>query len=184
MADSGRMEKNHFCKTTCGNDGNRDRRPGTYEIQMNEMVPLIEEILLSGGTAEITVTGNSMYPMLKHRKSQVRLAMPHELRVGDLPLYRRDNGAYILHRIVNITNDRHSNEITYTCCGDHQWHLEKGIRRDQIIAVVTDFQRTERRISCSHPFYCLYYRFWIAIRPLRRLIFGGLRRVKRMVCHK
>lgn len=139
------------------------------------MAPLIEEILASGGTAEITVTGNSMYPMLKHRESQVRLAKPGELRVGDLPLYRRDNGAYILHRIVGI--DRES----YTCCGDHQWHPEKGIRRDQIIAVVTDFRRTGCWISCEYLPYRIYRQVWMAIRPLRRLIFGALRRVKRKI---
>lgn len=152
---------------------------GTHEIQMMELAPLIEEILSSGGTAEITVTGNSMYPMLKHRKSQVRLAKPGELRVGDLPLYRRDNGAYILHRIVEITDDTDANAILYTCCGDHQWHCEKGIQQDQIIAVVTDFKRGNRWVSCEYPIYHCYWRFWIAVRPLRRLVFGGLRRVKR-----
>ncbi len=146
---------------------------GIHEIQMMELAPLIQEILASGGTAEITVTGNSMYPMLKHRTSQVRLAKPGELHIGDIPLYRRDNGAYILHRVVEITDD------TYTCCGDHQWHLEKGIRREQIIAVVTDFKRRNHWVTCENPIYRFYLRFWITIRPLRRLVFGGFRRVKR-----
>jgi len=147
---------------------------GIREIQMNSLSPLIEEILSSGGTAEITVTGNSMYPMLKHRKSQVRLAKPEKLSIGDLPLYRRENGAYILHRIVDI--DRES----YTCCRDHQWHLEKGIRQAQMIAVVTDFKRGKHWVSCRNPGYRFYWRFWRLIRPIRRLVFGGLRRLKRL----
>lgn len=146
---------------------------GIREIGMVSLSPLIEEILASGGTAEITVTGNSMYPMLKHRKSQVRLAAAKTIGVGDLPLYRRDNGSYILHRIIDIDGD------TYVCCGDHQWHPEHGIRPDQIIAVVTDFKRGAHWVSCQQLGYRCYWRLWRAIRPLRRLVFGGFRRIRR-----
>ena len=148
------------------------------EIQMCSLSPLIEEILSSGGTAEITVTGNSMYPMLKHRISQVRLAAPTNLQIGDIPLYRRTNGAYILHRIVGIEDG------VYVCCGDHQWHVEKGIHPDQIIAVVTDFKRRNHWTSCGKTMYRWYWKLWVGIRPLRRLVFGGLRRIKRWVTGK
>lgn len=151
---------------------------GAREVHMASLSPLIEEILASGGTAEITVTGNSMYPMLKHRKSQVRLAAPTKLQIGDIPLYRRENGAYILHRIVNTEGE------VFTCCGDHQWHLEKGIRPEQVIAVVTDFKRGNRWISCENTLYRCYWRLWRTIRPLRRLVFGGIRRVKRWITTK
>jgi len=53
---------------------------GIREIQMNSLSPLIEEILSSGGTAEITVTGNSMYPMLKHRRPDTKACQHYELR--------------------------------------------------------------------------------------------------------
>lgn len=148
---------------------------GVCEIQMNSLSPLIEEILESGGSAEITVTGNSMYPMLIHRISQVRLAVPEKLQIGDIPLYKRDNEAYILHRIVDM------NEKGFICCGDHQWRLEKGIQQEQIIAVVTDFKRRNRWISCGNKLYRCYWRMWRCFRPMRRLIFGGFRRLKRLL---
>jgi len=148
-------------------------RETVREIQMTSLSPLIEEILATGGTVELTVTGNSMYPMLKHRKSQVRLSSPVRIQIGDIPLYRRANGAYILHRVVDI------GENAYTCCGDHQWHLEKGIHPEQIVAVVTDFKRGKRWISCENLRYRFYWRLWVGIRPFRRLLFGGLRRIKR-----
>lgn len=155
------------------------------EIQMTALSPLMEEILTSGGAVELTVTGNSMYPMLCHRKSQVRLISPTALQIGDIPLYRRDNGAYILHRIVGTVEDTDAHETsTYICCGDHQWHTENGIRRDQILAVVTDFKRRNRWVSCKDPAYRIYTRFWIANRPLRRLVFGGFRRIKRLIFRK
>ena len=53
-------------------------------------------------------------------------------------LYRRQNGAYVLHRIAAIGADG-----TYMMCGDAQTVLEPGIRREQLLAVVTDFARGE-----------------------------------------
>ena len=60
----------------------------THSVPMSALTPLMEEILTSGGTVELTVTGRSMEPMLHDGVSRVRLAAPRKLRRGDLPLYR------------------------------------------------------------------------------------------------
>ena len=143
------------------------------EVRMASLSPIMEEILAAGGSVELTVTGNSMRPMLLHKVSRVRLLPPRHLSRGDLPLYRRDNGQYVLHRVVDVEND------CYTCCGDNQWHLEPGIRQDQIVAVVSDFCRKTRWRAVSTRGYTCYWRIWVWIRPLRRLFFGGLRRIRR-----
>lgn len=150
-------------------------KPNPRSVPIAELTPLMAEILSQGGSVELTVTGNSMRPMLFDRCSRVRLTAAHELRRGDIPLYRRDGGSYVLHRIVAEQGR------CYTCCGDNQWNLEPGIRRDQIVAVVTDFARKERWRSCNGFWYGLYWRFWVAVRPLRRLIFGGAHYMKRML---
>lgn len=59
-----------------------------HSVPMSALTPLMEEILTSGGTVELTVTGRSMEPMLHDGVSRVRLAAPRKLRRGDLPLYR------------------------------------------------------------------------------------------------
>jgi len=143
------------------------------EVQMASLSPIMEEILTAGGSVELTVTGNSMKPMLLHKVSRVRLQPPRQLSRGDLPLYRRDNGHFVLHRVVDVVND------CYICCGDNQWHLERGIRQDQIIAVVSDFVRRNNWRSVDNLLYCFYWKTWIWLRPVRRLVFGGLRRVRR-----
>ncbi|MBQ8747705.1 MAG: S24/S26 family peptidase [Clostridia bacterium] len=144
---------------------------------MSSLSPVLQEILAAGTSVEITVSGNSMYPMLKHQISRVRLSAAADLRIGDLPLYRRENGAYVLHRIVGRKNG------SYICCGDNQWHLERDIRREQMIAVVTDYCRDGKWRSCAARSYRLYARFWIAIRPFRRILIGGGRRLWRLI-HK
>ncbi len=146
---------------------------------MTAVFPVLEELLSVGTSVEITVSGNSMYPMLKHQISRVRLAPVGALRIGDLPLYRRENGAYVLHRIVG------RKEGGYVCCGDNQRELEFGIRREQIVAVATDYYRNDRWRSCASWSYRMYARVWIAIRPCRhaflsvgRWVFRLLRRAK------
>lgn len=142
---------------------------------MTSLSPLMQEILQSGGTVELTVSGNSMWPMLRHRVSRVRLACVEVLRKGDLPLYQRTDGKFILHRVVAVKDD------TYICCGDNQWCVEPDLTKDQMIAVVTHFARKYKWVSVDNGVYRLYWRFWVAVRPLRRLIFGGFRRIKRIL---
>ena len=139
---------------------------------MASLSPLMREILQGGGTVELTVTGNSMWPMLRHKVSRVRLKAAEEYRQGVLPLYQRNNGQFVLHRIVEAGE-------TLDCCGDNQWHIEQGLRPDQMIAVVTHFARKNHWVSTECPGYRIYWRFWLAVRPLRRLVFGGLKRIRR-----
>lgn len=148
----------------------------TYETRMESLSPLISEIVSAGGTVEITVTGNSMWPMLLHRKSKVRVARAENIKIGDIPLYKRENGDYILHRIV----DR--DESGYVCSGDHQWQLERGITDEMIICVVTDFKRRNKWTSCENKAYKLYRSVWSALRPTRHIIDALKKRIKRVLC--
>ena len=132
---------------------------------MTSLSPLMEEILSHGGTVDLTVTGSSMWPMLCNRKSVVRLASVKTPRKGDIPLYLRDNGVYTLHRIVACSGEE------YVCCGDNQTFLEKGIRRDQILAVVTAFSRDGKRWhDCRKMSYRAYKCLWMWILPLRPVV--------------
>ena len=59
-------------------------------LQTVEMLPLV-------------VTGNSMLPFLVHKRDTVYLTkIKKPLKVGDMVLYQRLNGEYILHRICRI----------------------------------------------------------------------------------
>ena len=112
---------------------------------------------------KVAVTGRSMEPTLHDRKSRVRLqAAPEMLPRGAVVLYKRDNGQYVLHRVAACRGE------TYDFCGDAQWVLERGLRREQILAVVTEFQRTDRWTSVNSAGYGLYWRALLAVRPLRR----------------
>lgn len=129
--------------------------------QMEILVPLMKEALTAGRSVKFSPTGISMLPMLRQGTDSVELSpIPGPLKKYDLPLYQRESGKYILHRIVAVGE-------TYSCMGDHQFSLETGVRQDQLIAVVTAFYRGHRRYSVSHPGYRLYCRLWYYSRPVR-----------------
>ena len=132
------------------------------EIRLEQLLPLIEETLRKGNTVKFSPRGISMLPMLRQGKDTVTLSpVVHELKKYDIPLYRRDNGAFVLHRIVEVGD-------TLTCIGDNQYDLERGIRRDQVIGVVTAFTRDGKTVLVSDLRYRLYCRLWNWSRPARR----------------
>ena len=85
-------------------------------IPMESLAQLIRLQLEKGGRSSLLVTGISMYPILRHRRDTVELVKPERLRRGDLVLYQRDSGQYILHRIITRPKDG-----AFICSGDNQW---------------------------------------------------------------
>lgn len=138
-------------------------------------MPLIQETLAAGKTVTFSPRGTSMLPFLRQGVDQVVLSpLPEQLRKYDLPLYRRDNGQYVLHRIVKAGD-------VYTCVGDNQFELERGIRRDQMIALVTSVIRPNKTVTMSAWTYRFYCRFWHCTRPLRRVIRWGKSALRRLI---
>ncbi len=131
-------------------------------ITLNDMMPTIRQTLAQGNSVTFTPGGVSMLPMLRPDRDAVTLSpLPQQLKKYDLPLYRRDNGQYVLHRVVKVGQ-------TYTCLGDNQFYTEPGVRQDQMIGIVTEFVRGGKRISVTDLRYRVYCRFWYHSRFLRR----------------
>lgn len=147
-------------------------------VPMEELCPMIQELLAGGSTVQLTVTGISMRPMLLHRRDQVELTLPpSKLQQYAIPLYQREDGSFILHRIVKVEKDG-----TYTCAGDGQTTLETGVEQEQIVAVVCSFIRKGKKISCSNKGYQVYAKVWTALFPIRPILLQmikGIGKVKR-----
>ena len=142
---------------------------------MEELAPLIRDALSRGQTVQIRPRGVSMLPMLRQGTDSVELSpVPEKLRKFDLPLYQRQDGTYVLHRIVDARD-------TYTCMGDNQFTAERGLRPEQMLAVVTAFYRGEKKHSVREPGYWLYCRLWHCSRPLRKLWRKGVNRLRRLL---
>lgn len=137
----------------------------SVNVKLDDMMPIIREKLDLGGKVTILSTGNSMYPLFKHKRDQVTLEqLPEEgARQYDMILYQRDNKQYVLHRIVGEGPEG------WILRGDAQIVNEYPIRKDQIIAKVTSFKRKGKEASCTDRKYRCYVWFWIHTFPLRKL---------------
>lgn len=143
------------------------------EVQLDDVIEILREKIDGGGTVTFTPNGTSMLPMLRDGKDVVVLKKPAgRLHLFDVPLYRRDNGRYVLHRVIDFSRDG-----SYVMCGDNQFALEKGIRDDQIIAVMIAFYRKGKAYKPNSFRYRLYVNFWYYTRPVRRAYGGSKRRV-------
>lgn len=75
-----------------------------------------EDIITEQGKLVYTNVGDSMYPLIKPRDLLVIEAVKKPLKVGDVPLYKRDSGQYVLHRIVEIDSGEYSTKGDNRTC--------------------------------------------------------------------
>ena len=134
------------------------------QLPLEQLMPLIRERLAAGKNVKFLPRGTSMLPLIRQGEDSVVLSpLPEKLKKYDIPLYQRSDGSYVLHRIVKVGD-------TYTCIGDNQFQLEPGLRREQMIAVVTAVIRDGETIRVDRFGYKLYCRMWHYSRPLRYLL--------------
>lgn len=118
------------------------------QISMADLLPFITEAFEKNATFKIPVTGTSMNPLLFEGRDYVLIKKPEfPLQIGDVPLYRRNNGAFVLHRIVD------KDENGYIMCGDNQFLLEKGICDRHIIGVMCALCQDGKLIDVDDPEY-------------------------------
>ena len=140
-------------------------------VFLADVLPEIQSQFSAGHCVRIYPKGVSMEPMLTGGRDSVLLAPPPvRLKKYDLPLYRRDNGQFVLHRVVRVRDG------CYDLCGDGQDIIESGVRHEQIIAVAVGFCRDGKDRSCDSLSYGLYCRVWCLFRQIR-LWLGRLRRL-------
>ena len=103
-------------------------------VSMEDLIPLIKEKLKEDGKVVFTPKGTSMLPTIVGDVDTVSLVKPEfPLAKYSIPLYQRDDGSYVLHRVIGRKHGY------YVMRGDNQYLEEKGIKDDQIIGVVKTY---------------------------------------------
>ena len=138
-----------------------------------------EEILAREGRLVYTSVGDSMLPLIRQGRDLLVIERPKgRLKKYDVPLYKRDSGQYVLHRILRVR------ENDYVICGDNRWHRETGITDRHIQGVLTAVVRDGKEISVSDWRYRAYVHLWCDLFPLRAFILRGLHFLKRWRNHE
>ncbi|MDO5124941.1 MAG: S24/S26 family peptidase [Ruminococcus sp.] len=143
-------------------------------FRLSEYDETIRLILESGGEFRIYPRGTSMLPLLRQERDSVVLKKPDgKLKKNDIAFYLRDNGQYVLHRVISV------GENSYVMCGDNQLQLEKGINDEHIIGIVCLISRKGKDITPESTLYKLYIYIWSHF-FIRRVYFY-LRRLKNVI---
>ena len=141
----------------------RHNRVMQPEILLEEYRQLLEDENITA--LPLVISGNSMSPFLVHGRDTVYLSrLDRPAKRGDVLLYKRESGAYILHRVYKVEKD------SYTMVGDAQTQLEQGIRQDQIIAIMTSALRKGKLQKKGSFWWEFFEKLWIRIIPLRPIL--------------
>lgn len=135
-------------------------------LDAREYITTLRELIEEGREVSLIVTGSSMSPFLIHERDSVYLRKPdHELRKGDMVFFERDDGHFVLHRILRVNGDG-----TYDIIGDNQAVVEEGVRRDQIFAYVFKVKRNGKMIEPGSFWWEFFAGPWTKIIPARRMV--------------
>ncbi len=131
-------------------------------ITFAELYPLIRDEISIGNDFSFTAFGNSMFPYIIGGKDRVKLSkLSRPIQKYDILFYRRENGSFVLHRVLKLQKDG-----GFTLCGDNQFTLERDVKQEQVIAILTALEHKGRKINIE-SFHSM---LWCFLLPVRRFI--------------
>ena len=124
-----------------------------------------EDVIKRDGRLVYTNIGDSMRPLIRQDRDILIIEkIQGRLKKYDVPLYKRDSGQYVLHRVLKVRpND-------YVICGDNRYSKEYGITDRHIIGVLTAVVRDGKEMPITDWRYRLYVHLWCDLYPLRAVI--------------
>lgn len=132
-----------------------------------ELLNIIEASISENGVFPLVVTGTSMTPTLYSERDVVHLVSPtYKLpEKYDIVLFKRPDGAVILHRIIKKLPDNR-----FLINGDSQIWTEE-INFSQIVAVTKSYVKNNKKISCDTTGYKIKSAIWCKTRRFRPFLF-------------
>ncbi|MBO4125954.1 S24/S26 family peptidase [Streptococcus suis] len=124
----------------------------------------IEEHLALEGVHLLPAQGDSMYPALRNGDLVTLRPIPQisDLQIGDIVLYRREDGVLVLHRILKRMNT----ELVLN--GDNCTYFEYPTQ-EQLIGILESYQRDGIQLTPQRLIHQFYLWFWY--RPWRLRFF-------------
>lgn len=144
-------------------------------VRFDNILPVIKEVLGTGSTLKLTVTGSSMLPFLREYSDSVELTTADigSISTGDIVL--TDNGGtYILHRVI-----LKKKEVYYTA-GDSRISIEGPFTEENLLAAVKGVWIGTRYILCSNIKWKSLSFIWIALFPARYVLIIAYKNIRRL----
>lgn len=122
----------------------------------------------------IPLAGTSMYPLVRINRDYVTIVpLKRALKKGDIVLFLRQDGAYVVHRVR-----RCSGENVQTL-GDNCRYPDAWIAQKDVYGLITRVERGKLCLQVDTPFWRGLGRIWMALLPARTVGYGTLRWIYR-----
>ncbi len=137
-------------------------------VPARELFDQVSQLLEQGYEADITVTGNSMWPLLAHGRDRVVLRKQPP-KNGDIVLFCPVKGKYLLHRINRLKNGR------FRTAGDGNCFHDGSFPVSCIVGTAGAIVRKGKRKEANSFDLRLWSSLWRRLFPARKLLLRLLR---------
>ena len=123
----------------------------------------VEQMLEDGMDVEFTVTGNSMWPLLKHGRDSVTLTLCRgsDIKKGDIILFEALPSKYLLHRVTRIS------EGFFETTGDFNTFCDGEFPKDCVKGRAISVTRKGKRFKTDALLIKMYSVCWMGLFPVR-----------------
>lgn len=144
-------------------------------LDTQQYLDAVCELLQQGETAvAVPVAGGSMIPFLHHGDT-VYLDLPQfPVKPGDILLYTRPNGQYILHRVIQVHDDG-----SLRMSGDAQTELEYLPGTQCVRACVTSASHKGKKNCPGQLRWWAYSHLWRWLLPYRHRLMRLREKIRR-----
>ena len=128
--------------------------------------PAIDEMLSEGMDVEFTITGNSMWPLLKHARDKITLTACNgeAVKKGNIILFEALPSKYLLHRVTRV------NATHFETTGDRNIFRDGTFHKDCIIGKAVKITRKGKSYKTDSFLMRLYAFCWMNTLALRKPI--------------
>lgn len=134
-------------------------------LDTDAYVSALRDLVNEGKECRLLISGSSMAPFLVHERDSIIFSKPQrELQRGDMVFYQRENGQFVMHRILHVKP-----EGLYIV-GDAQTEIEGPVNPSQVFAVVTRAQRKGKWIGPGDFWWWFFRTVWLRLVPVRKII--------------
>ena len=124
----------------------------------------VKQMLEDGTDVEFTVTGNSMWPLLKNGRDRVTLTLckSDDIKKGDIVLFEALPSKYLLHRVTRVS------EKIFETTGDFNTFRDGSFPKKCIIGRAVKITRKGKRYKTDSLLIKLYSFWWMSLFPVRK----------------
>ena len=131
----------------------------------------IQHMLEEGLNVDFTVTGNSMWPLLKHGRDRVILTLcrADDIKKGDIVLFEAMPSRYLLHRVTDVS------ETSFETTGDFNTFRDGRFPGECVIGKAVRIIRKDKNYKSDSILMRIYSACWMCLfvfrKPVLKLLF-------------